>query len=71
MASFTWSEMAAKMRDDLAKGNWRTKSYDIDGMKKEFFSPDEFLKMLAYVENRAANENVGLSLRTSLRGANR
>lgn len=76
MAFTTWSVLAKKMRDDLASGNWRTKSYDFDGMKKEFVSPEEFYQMLLKIENRASEEEAEASgnetpLRTSLRGMNR
>ena len=71
MAFSTWSKLAAKMRDDLASGNWRTKSYDIDGIQKEFFEPREFLRMLEYVENRAAAEDSSYSTRVSMRSAER
>jgi hypothetical protein len=52
----TWSDLAAKLRNDYASGDWRTKSYDFDGTHKEFFSPAEFLKVLADVEARAKEE---------------
>lgn len=71
MAFSTWSSLAAKMRNDLASGNWRTKSYDIDGMQKEFFEPREFLRMLEYVENRAAAEDSSFCSRVSMRSAER
>ena len=76
MAFTTWSDLAAKMRNDLASGNWRTKSYDFDGMKKEFVSPEEFYQMLVKIEDRAAAEQAdasgtGTPMRTSLRGMNR
>lgn len=56
MAFSTWADMAAKMRDDLAKGQWRVKSYTIDGVQREFISPAEFLKVLEDVEARARAE---------------
>lgn len=71
MAFSTWSDLRKKMLDDLASGNWRTKSYDFDGMRKEFFSPEEFLRMLDVVERRAAEEYEQPSFRTIARGANR
>ena len=67
----TWSQLLSKMRDDLATGNWRKKSYDIDGMKTEFFSPDEFLKMFLFVEKRAAEECSDYCASVSMRSANR
>jgi hypothetical protein len=72
MAFTSWSDLAAKLRNDYASGDWRTKSYDFDGMRKEFFSPAEFLKVLADVEGRAAAEqDSGLVLRTSARAGDR
>ena len=72
MASFTsWSELARNMRNDLASGSWRTKSYDFDGMRREFFAPEEFLKMMAYVESRATDEAEGYTLRTNARAGDR
>jgi hypothetical protein len=72
MSFSTWSDLVRKMRDDFAKGNWRTRSYDFDGVRKEFVSPKEFFEMLAIVEARAEGEaSGGPSLRTSARGMNR
>jgi hypothetical protein len=75
MAFSTWSELLVKMRDDYASGNWRTKSYDFDGVRKEFVSPDEFFKVLRQIENRAAAEQAedtgGVTYRTSARASNR
>jgi len=72
MDSFTsWSDLARRMRNDLATGDWRTKSYDMDGIHKEFFSPEEFLKMLTHVENRAAGESGDYPLRTNARAGDR
>jgi hypothetical protein len=75
MPFVTWSELAAKLRDDYASGNWRTKSYDFDGMKKEFFSPVDFLKVLKDVEARAVAESaeadLGAGFRTCARAGDR
>jgi hypothetical protein len=73
MAFTSWSELAVKLRNDYASGNWRTKSYDFDGMKREFFSPDEMRKMLADVEARAAAEQLddGFVYRTTARAGDR
>lgn len=67
----TWSDLLAKMRNDLATGNWRKKSYDIDGMKTEFFSPEEFLKMYAFVEKRAVEESSDYCASVSMRSRSR
>ena len=71
MAFSTWSELAQKMCNDLAQGNWRTKPYNFGGMKEKFFTPEEFLTMLEYVERRASGEGEGYPLRTSAAGTNR
>ena len=39
MAFTSFRDTLERMRNDLASGNWRVKSYDIDGMQREFFSP--------------------------------
>ena len=49
MAFTSFRDTLERMRNDLASGNWRVKSYDIDGMQREFFSPAEFMQMLDYV----------------------
>ncbi len=59
------------MRDDLAAGNWRMKSYDMDGMRREFVSPQEFLQMLDYAERRAAEEQMPFAARSIQRSAGR
>lgn len=71
MAFSTWSDLHTKMLNDFASGNWRTKSYDFDGMRKEFVSPKEFLETLEYVKRQAASEEGSFPLRTIARGANR
>ena len=71
MAFTTWADLYKKMLDDFASGSWRTKSYDIDGVRKEFFAPSEFREMLAMVESRAAAEQTNVPTRTVARGANR
>ncbi|MDR2075604.1 MAG: hypothetical protein LBP61_01530 [Desulfovibrio sp.] len=67
----TWSNLEAKMRDDYASGKWRTKSYDFDGMRKEFFTPAEFLKVFSDVEARAAAEQGDYCTRTCARAGDR
>lgn len=71
MAFSTWSDLARRMRDDLAAGNWRMKSYDMDGMRREFVSPQEFLQMLDYAERRAAEEQTPFAARSIQRSAGR
>ena len=57
MAFTSFRDTLERMRNDLASGNWRVKSYDIDGMQRDFFSPAEFLQMLYDVERKAADGN--------------
>ena len=74
MAFTSFRDTLERMRNDLASGNWRVKSYDIDGMQREFFSPAEFMQMLDYVERKAADEaarDTGYRPRTGVRSADR
>ena len=74
MAFTSFRDTLERMRNDLASGNWRVKSYDIDGMQREFFSPAEFMQMLDYVERKAADEAAratGYRPRTVVRSADR
>ena len=74
MAFASFRDTLERMRNDLASGNWRVKSYDIDGMQREFFSPAEFMQMLDYVERKAADEaarDTGYRPRTVVRSADR
>ena len=73
MAAFTsWGDLYKSMLNDFASGNWRTKSYDFDGMRKEFVSPQEFRDMLAWVKSEASEEAAsGLTLRTVARAGDR
>ena len=74
MAFTSFRDTLERMRNDLASGNWRVKSYDIDGMQREFFSPAEFMQMLDYVEHKAADEaarDTGYRPRTVVRSADR
>ena len=70
MAFTSFRDTLERMRNDLASGNWRVKSYDIDGMQREFFSPAEFMQMLDYVERKAARDT-GYRPRTVVRSADR
>ncbi len=68
----TWADLAAKMRDDLASGNWRTESYEFDGMKKKYRTADDFWRDYDEVERRAVlEENGGPCLRTVARAGDR
>lgn len=74
MAFTSFRDTLERMRNDLASGNWRVKSYDIDGMQREIFSPAEFMQMLDYVERKAADEaarDTGYCPRTVVRSADR
>ena len=74
MAFTSFRDTLERMRNDLASGNWRVKSYDIDGMQREFFSPAEFMQMLDYEERKAADEaarDTGYRPRTVVRSADR
>ena len=71
MAFSNWSDLAAKMRDDLAKGQWRVKSYSIDGVQREFISPAEFLNVLGEIEARAKAEAAPYCGRSSIGSATR
>lgn len=76
MAAFTsWSDLYRDMLNDLASGNWRTKSYNFDGMQKEFVSLQEFRDMLSWVKPQASEEaadaNGGVPLRTVARAGDR
>ena len=71
MAFTTWSDLAVKLRNDLATGNWRRKSYDVDGIRTEFVSPQEFMALLTDVERRAAEESSDYCSRTQAAGAER
>lgn len=56
----TWADLARAMRDDLASGRWRTvQSYTLGGPAAQtvtYRGLDEFLRLLALVEARAAQE---------------
>ncbi len=45
------------MRDDFTSGNWRIKSYTVGDRATIYRDAREFLKVLSYVESRAAAEN--------------
>lgn len=67
MASKTWSELYQQMREDLVTGNWRTKSYEFDGIKTEYISPKDFLDALDRIEQKAREESGG-TVRQSIAG---
>ena len=74
MAFTSFRDTLERMRNDLASGNWRVKSYDIDGKQREYFSPAEFMQMLDDVERKAADEaarDTGYRPRTVVRSADR
>lgn len=71
MADLTYSELAQKMRQDMARGSWRIKSYEIDGIRREFASASDFLEVLRFVEQRAAEETTPYNGRVSMGSATR
>lgn len=70
-AFISWTDLYKSMLNDLASGNWRTRSYDFDGMRKEFFSPEEFLKMLSHVKATADGESGDYPTRANARAGDR
>ncbi len=58
MAFTTWSDLLAQLKDDLASGNWITRSYSVDGVTREFRSVSEFMALLDEVGRRANMENL-------------
>lgn len=67
MAVFTtWTDLLTLARNDLASGQWMSRSYSVDGVSREFRSLDEFIRFISWVEARANMEN--LSTRPAGRG---
>lgn len=58
MAFTTWSDLLRQLKDDLASGNWITRTYSVDGVTREFRSVSEFMALLQEVEHRASMENI-------------
>lgn len=58
MAFTTWSDLLRQLKDDLASGNWITRTYSVDGVTREFRSVSEFMTLLQEVEHRASMENI-------------
>lgn len=58
MAFTTWSDLLVQLKNDLASGNWITRSYAVDGVTREFRSVSEFMALLQEVEHRASMENI-------------
>jgi hypothetical protein len=58
MAFTSWSDLLRQLKDDLASGNWITRSYTVDGVAREFRSVSEFMGLLQDVEGRANMENL-------------
>lgn len=66
-----YQDVLKQLQDDFKTGNWRVKSYNQDGMQREFVSPDEFLKMMQTVERKASEESHPYAGRTVVRSATR
>lgn len=66
-----YQDLLKQLQEDFKSGDWRVKSYNQDGMQREFVSPDEFLKMLQTVERKAAEESTPFVGRTVVRSAMR
>ncbi len=71
MAFTTWTDLLTAMRDDLASGRWRRKSYTIGDARVEYTSIQEFLDGLRWVESRAAIESGGFRARTYAKNGGR
>lgn len=64
MAFTTWAALKSELLDDLASGRWKVKSYQIGDISRSFVTVDELLRMISYVENKAAAETLSVSGRT-------
>ena len=58
MAFTSWNDLLTQLKNDLASGNWITRSYSVDGVTREFRSVSEFMALLQDVERRASAENL-------------
>ena len=58
MAFTSWNDLLTQLKNDLASGNWITRSYSVDGVTREFRSVSEFMALLQDVERRASTENL-------------
>jgi len=65
MAFTNWTTLRDAMRDDLANGSWRTKSYTIGGKVHVLHSLAEMQNFLDYVENKAAEASATTSSRVN------
>jgi hypothetical protein len=56
MSFSSWSALVADVKDALASGDWRTREFDIDGLRRSFSSLKETTDFLEYCEYRAQRE---------------
>ncbi len=56
MAFTTWTDLYQRLKDDISSGNWSVKSYEIDGVRREFRGFSEFMMFFREVEQRAQAE---------------
>lgn len=51
-----WASLKTSLETDLATGNWRTQSYQVQGLARTFHSLDDFMKFYDWVAGKAADE---------------
>ena len=56
MAFTTWTDLYQRLKDDLSGGSWSVKSYEIDGVRREFRGFSEFMMLFREAEQRAQAE---------------
>lgn len=71
MAFTTWTALRDAMRDDLATGAWRIKTYEVGDSRTEYTGLQEFLAALDYVDVRATAETKPFYGRTYARNGGR
>lgn len=67
----TWAALEAEIKNDLATGSWRMKSYTVDGQSTTFRDVDEILKFYSFVSSQAAQDARAFSGRTYAKNGGR
>ena len=63
MAFTDWNTLYGQLKDDLASGSWKRKSYRLSDREVTYRDIDEFLEFFRFVEERAKKETTTYSTR--------
>ncbi len=69
MAFVSYTQLAREVRNDLASGAWRTKSYYVGDTRHEYVDLDQITTFVEWLERKAQEEQGRVPRKLTVRGA--